>query len=128
MATAASTHSVPVRSRERVITHITDRVSYWLISAGIYFTFGLLFYYSAKQKLIDNGGTMPAGLAKTFHGTFVASFPGTNTSWMLIGLLEALVSLTIAAVVLVGEFGQRRRKPILLSGLALAMFTFAMIA
>ncbi len=65
MATAASTHSVPVRSREETITHIADRVSYWLISAGIYFTFGLLFYYSAKEKLIDNGGTMPAGLAKT---------------------------------------------------------------
>ena len=95
MATAASTHSVPVRSREGTITHIADRVSYWLISAGIYFTFGLLFYYSAKEKLIDNSGTMPAGLAKTFHGTFVASFPGTNTSWVLIGLLEALVFVVI---------------------------------
>src|SRR5580693_3621712 len=104
MAAAASTHSVPVRSHEGAITHVADRVSYWLISAGIYFTFGLLFYYSAKEKLIDNGGTMPAGLAKTFHGTFVASFPGTNTSWVLIGLLEALVFLTIAASVVMGEF------------------------
>ncbi len=116
------------RSRDETITHIADRVSYWLINAGIYFTFGLLFYYSAKEKLIDNSGTMPAGLAKTFHGTFVASFPGTNTSWVLIGILEALVFLTIAASVLMGEFLPTRRKPILLSGLGLAMFTFAMIA
>jgi hypothetical protein len=110
MATAAHTHSVPARSRDETITHIADRVSYWLISAGIYFTFGLLFYYSAKEKLIDNGGTMPAGLAKTFHGTFVASFPGTNTSWVLIGILEALVFITIAASVLMGEFLPTRRK------------------
>jgi hypothetical protein len=128
VASAVSTHSAPVRTRESTITHFADRASYWLISAGIYFTFGLLFYYSAKEKLIDNGGTMPAGLAKTFHGTFVASFPGTNTSWVLIGLLEALVFVTIAASALMGEFLPTRRKPILLSGLALSMFTFAMIA
>jgi len=128
MATAAQQHSVTVRSRERTITHIADRASYWLISAGIYFTFGLLFYYSAKEKLFDTNGTMPAPLAKTFHGTFVASFPGTNTSWVLIGLLEALVFVVILASALTGEFLPTRRKPILLSGLALAMFTFAMIA
>jgi hypothetical protein len=128
MATAAPTHSVPVRSREGTISHIADSASYWLISAGIYFTFGLLFYYSAKEKLFDTSGTMPAPLAKTFHGTFVASFPGTNTSWVLIGLLEALVFVVIVASVLAGEFLPTRRKPILLSGLALAMFTFAMIA
>jgi hypothetical protein len=128
MATVASTHPAQARTREGTITHIADRVSYWLISAGIYLTFGLLFYYSAKEKLIDNGGTMPAGLAKSFHGTFVASFPGTNTSWVLIGLLEALVFVVIAASVLTGEFLPTRRKPILLSGLALSMFTFALIA
>jgi hypothetical protein len=133
MATAAVTPSavtpsVPVRTREGTITQIADRASYWLISAGIYLTFGLLFYYSAKEKLIDNGGTMPAGLAKSFHGTFVTSFPGTNTAWLLIGLLEALVFVVIAASVLTGEFLPSRRKPILLSGLALSIFTFAIIA
>jgi hypothetical protein len=132
MATVASTHPTQhpaqVHTRENTVTHIADRVSYWLISAGIYLTFGLLFYYSAKEKLIDNGGTMPAGLAKSFNGTFVTSFPGTNTAWVLIGLLEALVFVVIAASVLTGEFLPSRRKPILLSGLALSMFTFAIIA
>jgi hypothetical protein len=128
MATVASTHPAQVRTRDAMITHIADRASYWLISAGIYFTFGLLFFFSAKEKLIDNSGTMPAALAKTFHGTFVASFPGTNTSWVLIGLLEALVFVVIVASALAGEFLPTRRKPILLSGLALSMFTFAMIA
>jgi MFS family permease len=128
MATAASTHPAQIRTREGTITHVADRASYWLISAGIYLTFGLLFFFSAKEKLIDNSGTMPAGLAKSFHGTFVASFPGLNTSWVLIGLLEALVFVVIAASVLTGEFLPTRRKPILLSSLALSMFTFAMIA
>jgi hypothetical protein len=132
MATVASTHPAKhpaqVRTRENAITHIADRVSYWLISASVYFTFGLLFFFSAKEKLIDNSGTMPAALAKTFHGTFVTSFPGTNTAWVLIGLLEALVFVVIVASVLMGEFLPTRRKPILLSGLALSMFAFAMIA
>jgi hypothetical protein len=132
MATAVSTHPsqhpAHVNTREGAITHLADRASYWLISAGIYLTFGLLFYYSAKEKLIDNGGTMPAGLAKSYQGTFISSFPGTNTAWVLVGLLEALVFVVIAASVLTGEFLPSRRKPILLSGLALSMFTFAIIA
>jgi hypothetical protein len=116
MATATSTHSIRVRSRAATTTCIADVASYWLISAGIYFTFGLLFYYSAKEKLFDDSGTMPAGLAKGFHGSLIASFPGTNTSWLLLGLLEGLVFLVIAASVLTGEFLPIRRKPILLSG------------
>jgi hypothetical protein len=128
MATVVSTHPAQIRTRENTITHIADRASYWLISAGIYLTFGLLFYYSAKEKLIDNGGTMPAPLAKSYQSTFISSFPGTNTAWLLVGLLEALVFVVIAASVLTGEFLPSRRKPILLSGLALSMFTFAIIA
>ncbi len=34
MATAASTHSVPVRSRAATTTHIADVASYWLIIAA----------------------------------------------------------------------------------------------
>ncbi len=128
MATAASAHPVQVRSKASTVTHLADRASYWMISAGIYLTFGLLFYYSAKEKLIDNGGTMPAALAKSYHGTFLASFPGTNASWVIVGLLEALVFVAIAASVLRGEFLPTRRKPILLTGLGLSMFTFAVIA
>jgi hypothetical protein len=127
-STHPGTHPVQAGTREGTIAHIADRASYWLLSASIYFTFGLLFFFSAKEKLIDNSGTMPAPLAKTFQGTFVTSFPGTNTAWVLIGLLEALVFVVIAASVLTGEFLPTRRKPILLSGMALSMFTFAMIA
>ncbi len=128
MAAAASTHSVPVRSRAATTTRIADVASYWLIIAATYMTFGFLFYYASKEKLFDDSGTMPAGLAKGFHGSFIASFPGTNTSWLLLGLLEGLVFLVIAASVLMGEFLPTRRKPILLSGLGGAIFAFGVMS
>jgi hypothetical protein len=128
MATAAHTNSVPVRSREATIARIADVASYWLIIAATYMTFGFLFYYASKEKLFTDSGTMPAGLAKGFHGSFIASFPGTNTSWQLLGLLEGLVFLVIAASVLTGEFLPTRRKPILLSGMGLAIFAFGVMS
>jgi hypothetical protein len=115
-------------TRIKAHSNIADVASYWLVSAGIYFTFGLLFFYSWKEKLVTDNGNMPAPLAKTFNQTFIGSFPGTNTAWTLIGVLELVVFLAIAASALTGEFLPTRRKPILLSGLGLAMFTFAMLA
>lgn len=129
MATAASTHSVPIRSRAATTTtHLADVASYWMVIAATYMTFGFLFYYASKEKLFTDSGTMPAGLAKSFHGSLIVSFPGTNSSWLLLGLLEGLVFLVIAASVLTGEFLPTRRKPILLSGLGLAMFTFGLMS
>jgi hypothetical protein len=128
MASAASTHSVPVRAREAATARVADVASYWLIITATYMTFGFLFYYSAKEKLFDQSGTMPAGLAKGFHGSFIASFPGVNTSWTLLGLLEGLVFVVIAASVLAGEFLPTRRKPILLSGMGLAIFAFGLMS
>jgi hypothetical protein len=130
MATnVAGRHFARAAIRERQgARHLADIAGYWLASAGIYLTYGLLFFYSAKEKLFTDEGTMPAGLAKAYHGTFIASFPGTNTSWLLVGLLEAVVFLAIAASVITGEFLPTRRKPILLSALGLSMFTFAIIA
>jgi len=113
---------------EAVVSRLADKVSYWLVSASIYLTFGTIFYYAAREKLVTDNGTMPAGLAKTFQGTFVASFPGLNTSWVLIGILEAVVFVAFAVSVLRGEFLPTRRKPVLLSALGLSMITFALIS
>jgi hypothetical protein len=128
MATAAHTHSVSVSSRERATAHIADTASYWLIIAAVYLTFGFLFYYASKEKLFTDNGTMPAPLAKGFHGSFIASFPGTNTSWLLLGVLEGLVFLVVVASLVTGEFLPTRRKPILLSGLGLAMLAFGLMS
>lgn len=116
------------RTGERSSASLADIASYWLIQAGIYLTFGLLFYYSAKEKLIDDDGEMPAGLAKAYQHSFISSFPGTNTSWLLVGLLEAVVFVVIALSLLRGEFLPTRSKPFLLVAMALSMFTFAIVA
>jgi hypothetical protein len=129
MATVASQpESVRVRVRDRVTVHLADSLSYWLIIGGVYLTYGFLFYYSAKEKLFDDSGTMPAPLAKAFHGSLIASFPGVNTAWLLLGVLEFVVFLTIVASVAAREFLPSRGKPVLLASLGLSMFTFGLMA
>lgn len=113
-------------SRPRVAA-VADAAAYWLVAAGIYITFGFLWYYSFKEKLFDDSGTMPEPLKKQFSGSLLDSVPGLDAAWVLLGLLEAVAFIAIAASVLSGEFLPRRRKPILLAGLGLSMFTFAVM-
>jgi hypothetical protein len=116
-------------TRQRAITWstVTDAVTYWTAIGGIYIAYGFLWFYSAKEKLFDQDGKMPAGLAKAYSGHFIDSFPGVNTSWLLLGLLEAVAFLFVVASLVSGEFLPRRSKPILLAGLAVSMFTFALM-
>src|SRR5436190_18598577 len=96
---AAHAASVP-KGRGRAIHWpvVLDAVSYWAGIAGIYVAYGFLWFYSAKEKLFDQNGIMPAPLAKAYAGHFIDGFPGVNTSWLLLGLLEA-----VAFVVIVGS-------------------------
>lgn len=125
MATVPS-HADEARVRTRTAA-IADIVSYWLIIAGTYLTVGFLFYYSAKRVLFDQQGVMPSGLAAQYKGSFLASFPGRNVSWFLIGLVMFVVFLGVVASVLAREFLPSRRKPILLCSLGLSMFTYGLM-
>lgn len=100
-------------------------VAYWFVVAAIYVGFGFLWYYSAKEKLIDQSGTMPGPLAENFSGSFLDSFPGLNTSWVLLGALEAVTFLGFVASIVTGEFLPTRRKPILVASLGLSLLTFS---
>lgn len=71
---------------------------------------------------------MPGGLANAYSGSFIADFPGTDTAWLLLGLLEAVAFLVVVASLAAGEFLPRRPKPILLASLGVSMFTFAVMA
>jgi hypothetical protein len=125
MATVSTrSDDAPVRSTAAVAA---DAVSYWLIIAGTYLTVGFLFYYSAKRVLFDQGGIMPSGTAAQYKGSFIASFPGANVSWFLIGLVMFVVFLGVVASVLAREFLPSRRKPILLSSLGLSMFAYGLM-
>lgn len=126
-------HSAPpVEGRRAAIARvegkIADGAAYWLALAGTYASFGFLWYFSAKEKLFDQNGHMPAGLAKEFKGTFLDSFPGLNTAWVLLGLMEAVAFILIAASIVAGEFLPNRRKPLLLTGLTWSIATFAAMA
>jgi len=127
-----ATHSVPIRTRDRAKTlsasSVFDGALYWSVMSGIYLAFGFLWYYAAKEKLFDQNGDMPAGLAKAYKGSFLESLPGLNAAWLLLGLLEGVVFLVILASLLTGEFLPARPKPILLFGLGLSMATFAVMA
>lgn len=123
--------TVPTRTEDahaRTPTAVgADIVSYWLIIAGIYLTVGFLFYYSAKRVLFDQGGIMPSGTAAQYKGSFIASFPGANVSWFLIGLVMFVVFLGVVASLLAREFLPSRRKPILLGVLGLSMFAYGLM-
>ncbi|HET8755824.1 MAG TPA: hypothetical protein VFM58_07435 [Solirubrobacteraceae bacterium] len=112
----------------RIEGHAADALVYWLGVFGIYLTFGFLWYYAAKEKLFDQDGTMPVGLKKAFDGSFIDSVPGLDTAWLLLGLLDAAAFLLIAASLITGELLPNRRKPLLLAGLGVSIFTFAVMA
>jgi len=125
---AAHAAPAPTTSRHAITwSAVTDAVTYWTAIGGVYIAYGFLWFYSAKEKLFDQDGSMPAGLAKAYHGTIIDSTIGIDTSWLLLGVLEAVAFLVIVASLLAGEFMPTRGKPVLLAGLALSMFTFAVM-
>ena len=104
-----------------------DGVVYGLILAGIYFLVGVLFFYAGKEKIFDGLGA-PAGIEKQFSGTFLDTIPGIDAAWTILGILEfAIFVLTVISLVM-REFMPDRRKPVLLSALALSIFTFSILA
>src|SRR6202012_1769649 len=114
---AASLHrsratSIPRPSASRLAKLFTYATS---LPRG-YLSVGFLYYFAAKEKLIDDSGTMPAGLKKEFAGSLFASFPGDNAAWILLGAVEAVVVILLAVSLVRGEFLTNRRKPFLLAG------------
>ncbi len=107
---------------------VFDGIAYWLILAGIYLMVGGLMFYSGKDKLFDSDREAPAWLEEQFAGTFLDSFPGTDTAWITLGLLEFGVFLLFVASLVRLEILPHRDKSILQVGLALALLTYACMA
>ncbi len=102
-----------------------DLVAYGLIVAAIYGVLGPLWFEGARGKLFF---PVPDGIIKMFDGTFVASFPGTDVAWFIVGLIEGIVVLTLAVSLVRGEFLPSRRKPWLLLSVAASIFAYAVVA
>jgi hypothetical protein len=128
MSFAAVQHRMRATSRRMpTIADAGGLVTYSLTLAGLYLSVGFLFYYSAVQKLITDGGSMPFVLQMAFKGSFFSSVPGNSAAWVLLGILEACIVVLLASSLIVGEFLPQRRKPLLLTGLGVAMFAFALM-
>ncbi|MFT3863362.1 MAG: hypothetical protein QM729_03750 [Solirubrobacterales bacterium] len=104
-----------------------ETIAYWAVMVGIYLGFGFLWYYASKEKLIDDGFAMPAGLKEAYAGSFVESFPGLDVTWAILGLVEAVAFLGIVGSILTGEFLPARRKPILTAALGVSLLTFGLL-
>ena len=123
-------HAAPTPGHRNVAqswTRLVDTGTYVAGIASIYIAYGLLWFYAFKEKLFDQDGHMPAGLAKAYDGTIIDSFPGVDATWVILGVLDLLAFLAFAASLLTGEFLPRKAKPILLSGLAFSMLVFAIM-
>lgn len=104
-----------------------DGVVYGLVLAGIYLLLGVLFFYAGKEKIIDGHGAPPP-IEKQFSGTFLETIPGVDAAWTILGLLELAIFVLIVVSLVRLEFMPDRRKPFLLCALALAIFTFSILA
>lgn len=103
-----------------------DGVVYGLVLAGIYLLVGVLFFYAGKEKIFDGIGAPPP-IEKQFSGTFLETIPGVDAAWTILGILEfGIFVLTVVSLATL-EFLPGRRKPFLISGLALAIFTFSIL-
>lgn len=104
-----------------------DWAVYGLILAGIYLLVGVLFFYGGKEKIFDGLGA-PPGIEKQFAGTFLDTIPGVDAAWTILGICELAIFVLMVVSLVTLEFMPGRRKPFLLSGLALAIFTFSILA
>src|ERR1700761_8331177 len=104
-----------------------DGVVYGFLLAGVYFLVGTLFFYAGKEKIFDGLGA-PAGIKKQFEGSFLATIPGTDAAWTILGILEFAIFVLVVISLIRLEFMPHRAKPWLLSALGLAVFTFSILA
>lgn len=105
-----------------------DKVAYLFALVGLYVMVGGLFFYGFWEKAVDGNLKIPPPLEKQFDATFIGTVPGADAAWVIITVLEGLVFLLLLASLLTTEFRPSRRKPLLLSSLAMALLVFGLLA
>ena len=79
---------------------IFDGAAYWATLIGVYLMVGGLMFYSGKEKLFDSDGNAPAGIKAQFENSFLSTFPGTDTAWLILGIFEfGVFVLMLASIV-----------------------------
>ena len=105
-----------------------DKVPYLFALVGLYVMVGGLMFYGFWEKAVDGDLNIPPPLAQQFDKTFIGTVPGSSAAWVIIAILEGLVFLLLVASLATGEFRPSKRKPFLLTCLAMALLVFGLLA
>ena len=103
-------------------------VAYLFALVGLYVMVGGLMFYGFWEKAVDGDFKIPPPLAQQFDKTFIGTVPGSSAAWVIIAILEGFVFLLLVASVATGEFRPSKRKPFLLTCLAMALLVFGLLA
>jgi hypothetical protein len=128
MTAETPTHRTHARSQSMSLMMVMDTISYWLVVASVYFTVGAVFFFGGAEKLFSGSLAAPASVAKQFAGTWLASFPGINALWFILGILEFATFMVLLASLVMGEFLPSHHKSLMSAGLGLALLTFACLS
>jgi hypothetical protein len=105
-----------------------DKLAYLFALVGLYIMVGGLMFYGFWEKAVDGDFNIPPPLAQQFDKTFIGTVPGSSAAWVIIAILEGLVFLLLVASLATGEFRPSKRKPFLLTCLAMALLVFGLLA
>ena len=127
MTTASATAARPTGQADAGRAGVLDDAVYWIAIMSIYGLQAALWFHSGKTKLFDDDGVMPPPLKKQFDGTFFESIPGLDAAWVMLGILQLVIFTVLVVSIVRGEFLSTRRKPLLLSALALSLLCFSLL-
>lgn len=105
-----------------------DKAAYLFAMVGLYVMIGGLFFYGFWHKAVDGNFDIAPPLKQQFDRTIIGTVPGAEASWVIITILEGIVFLLVAASILTLEFRPSRRKPFLLTALAMGLLVFGLLA
>jgi hypothetical protein len=105
-----------------------DKLAYLFALVGLYVMVGGLFFYGFWGKAIDGDFTIPPPLEEQFDKTIIGTIPGAEVSWVLLTLLEGAIFVLLVASLATMEFRPSKRKPILLTALALGLLVYGLMA
>jgi hypothetical protein len=105
-----------------------DKVGYLFALVGLYVMVGGLMFYGFWEKAVDGDFKIPPPLEEQFDKTFIGTIPGASAAWVIITILEGIVFLLLVASLVTGEFRPSKRKPFLLTCLAMALLVFGLLS
>lgn len=105
-----------------------DKLAYLFALVGLYVMIGGLFFYGFWSKAVDGDFKIPPPLEEQFDKTIIGTIPGAEVSWVIVTIIEGLIFVLLLASLATMEFRPSKRKPFLLTSLALALLVFGLMS